>query len=231
MVSGGADCSRATATSNRSARRQTVRATCNSALRRVPPGSTKLRRAGRPAFIASISRSSCTTSAGVTRGCRGCVSISGSVARMEPRLNSSCCTRRREWRPAARALHPLRKRRPPARSRRSAHRRCRKLRYAARLSDSLPPCWPGLSRVAALSIDAIERDAQKIMEGLFAHISMGTQMAAIIADYFSTMSVFIGPRAPSKSFFSFSPTLNLSSAPTRSPTNASNCGPVMPMPK
>ena len=77
----------------RSARRQTVRQMCSSALSREPPGSTNERSGGSPSFIRSISRSSCSLSAAVMRACFGCTS-SGSVARIEPRLKSSCCTRR-----------------------------------------------------------------------------------------------------------------------------------------
>src|SRR5713101_2186590 len=47
---------------------------------------------------------------------------------------------------------------------------------------------------------------------------------------FSTMSLFIGPSTPSSSFFSFSPTLNLSSAPTRSSTSALKSAVATPMP-
>ena len=49
-------------------------------------------------------------------------------------------------------------------------------------------------------------------------------------DYFSTMSLLIGPSTPRSSSFSACPTLNLSSAFTRSSTSASNAGPSMPMP-
>ena len=76
----------------RSARRQTVRQTCSSVLSRHPPGSTNEGNLLRSAFISSISDSSLLTSASVTRGCLGWTSA-GSVARIEPRLNSSCWTR------------------------------------------------------------------------------------------------------------------------------------------
>jgi hypothetical protein len=47
---------------------------------------------------------------------------------------------------------------------------------------------------------------------------------------FSTMSLFIGPSAPSSSFFSRSGTLNLLSVATRSPTSASKSLLLTPMP-
>src|SRR5712692_7277747 len=47
---------------------------------------------------------------------------------------------------------------------------------------------------------------------------------------FSTMSDFIGPSTPSSSPFSFSPTLNLSSAPDRSSTSALKSAVETPIP-
>ena len=83
---------RASATQTRSARRQMVRQTCSSALSRDRPAERTIAAAASPSFMRSISRSSCSLSAAVMRACFGCTS-SGSVARIEPRLNSSCCTR------------------------------------------------------------------------------------------------------------------------------------------
>ncbi|KYF58592.1 hypothetical protein BE08_06265 [Sorangium cellulosum] len=59
---------------------------------RDPPGSTNDRSGARSSWQRSISASSAAISACVTRGCFGWTS-SGSVARIEPRLKSSCCTR------------------------------------------------------------------------------------------------------------------------------------------
>src|SRR5581483_379642 len=95
MSASAGTCSlRESATHARSARRHTVRQRWSSAFKRQPPGRTNDRRAGRPPFILSISVSSRETSAAVIRAWRGCTS-SGRVARIEPRLKSSCCTRLR----------------------------------------------------------------------------------------------------------------------------------------
>ena len=62
------------------------------------------------------------------------------------------------------------------------------------------------------------------------HIELKQQDYRMDAIGFSTMSPFIGPSAPSNSFFSRSPTLNLFKAATKSPTSASNSSPLMPIP-
>jgi hypothetical protein len=67
----GTDSRRESATRTRSARRQTVRQTCNSALSRLPPGSTNERSDGSFSFARSISRSNSWISSGPTRGCFG----------------------------------------------------------------------------------------------------------------------------------------------------------------
>src|SRR4029077_5382284 len=107
------------------------------------------------------------------------------------------------------------------------------------LGDPLASYQAGFAGVASLGVDAIQRDA-RIVERFFAHLIMGTQKGGGLrappphnsanVRYFSTMSDFIGPSAPNSSPFSFSPTFNLSSASTKSPTSASNCGLVIPIP-
>lgn len=92
MISPGVCSRRLNATARRSALRQTVRHTWSSAHKRLPPGSTNDFKGARYSFAASISRSNRDTSASVTRGCCGPMSP-GRVARSEPRLKSSFCTR------------------------------------------------------------------------------------------------------------------------------------------
>src|ERR1700694_1288108 len=79
------------------------------------------------------------------------------------------------------------------------------------LGDALPPGEPGLSRITSASVNPVERQARRRVSLLGSLVFHASILACVtIPHHFVTISLFIGPSAPSSSFFSFLPALNLS---------------------